>query len=253
MRFEPLILPAFAALVFACGGRGDSDAGVDAAALGGAQAPAADSGFVALSGTGDLDEHWHAYGGGDVGAAWTLADDGESFYLDASAKQDGRIVGGGDIVTDEAFDEYELQLEWKISDCGNSGVIYNVVEDERYGYAWMTGPEMQVLDNGCHPDAKIRTHRAGDLYDMVEGDSTAVRPAGEWNRARLTVRDGRVSHYLNGVEMVSYANSGPEWQAMIANSKFAEMPGFGKSTGGRIALQDHGDEVWYRNVRVRPL
>ena len=253
MRTEYLLLPAFAALVFACGGRpteAEATPATDAARLG-AHGQAGD--FEPLFDGESLDAHWHAYGGGDVGAAWRIADDGEAFYLDASAKTDGRIDGGGDIVTDATFDEYELALEWRIAECGNSGVIYNVTESEEYPYPWMTGPEMQILDNACHPDAEIVTHRAGDLYDMIAGDSTTVRRAGEWNEARLVVREGQVEHYLNGTLMASYANVGEEWTSMIAESKFAEMPGFGKATGGRIALQDHGDEVWFRDVRVREL
>ena len=254
MRLEYFFLPGFAALVFACGGRDTEQ--VDAASVGaGAEGtPATGSDFEPLFDGESLDAHWHAYGGGDVGEAWKIADDGGAFYLDAAAKDgDGHVVGGGDIVTDASFDEYELALEWRISECGNSGVIYNVTESEEYATPWMTGPEMQILDNACHPDAKIVTHRAGDLYDMIAGDSTAVKPAGEWNEARLVVHDGRVEHYLNGTLTASYANTGEDWTAMIAASKFAEMPGFGKTTGGRIALQDHGDEVWFREVRVREL
>ena len=258
MRIDYFFLPAFAALVFACGGRGDGDTAVasatDAASALGSPAQDDAAEFESLFDGASLDAHWHTYGGGDVGAAWAIAEDGGSFHLDAAEKDaDGHVVGGGDIVTDASFDAYELILEWRIADCGNSGIIYNVTESEEYPYPWMTGPEMQILDDTCHPDAKIRTHRAGDLYDMVEGDSTAVRPAGEWNEARLVVRDGRVEHHLNGVRMVGYANEGEAWEAMIAESKFAEMPGFGKTTGGRIALQDHGDEVHFRNVRVREL
>ena len=249
MRFESLLLPAFAAAVFACGARdnGEAVAETDAAV----EAAAAESAWRPLLTGADL-SGWHRYGGGDVGAAWTVDADG-ALRFDASAKaEDGS--GGGDIVTDESFEDYELSLEWKISPCGNSGVIYNVVEEDGLDYPWQTGPEMQVLDNTCHPDAKIYKHKAGDLYDMVAAsDSTAVRPAGEWNEARLVNRAGRVEHYLNGVQLVEYDNTGEAWADMIADSKFADMERFGEATAGKIALQDHGDDVWYRDIRIRDL
>ena len=248
MRMDYLLLPAFAALVFACGGERGTEATVEIIDAPDAPAEAA---WTPLFNGRDF-AGWHAYGGAPVGEAWKVTDDG-SFYLDNSRKDGWQVVGGGDIVTDESYANYELELEWRIDSCGNSGIIYNVVEAPEYDYAWMTGPEMQVLDNSCHPDAKIDKHKAGDLYDLVAGDSTAVRPAGQWNQARLVVTDGRVEHWLNGVKMVEYVNTGEAWADRVAASKFREWDSFGQSTSGRIALQDHGDRVWYRNVRIRPL
>ena len=249
MRSEHYLLPLFALLVFACGDRANTAAEADVEpvdTLAAGDEPSYDMLFNGQDLSG-----WHKYGGGPVGSAWKV--DNGSLYLDVSNKNDQGVVGGGDIVTDESYEDYELILEWKIAECGNSGIIYNVIEEPDLAYPWMSGPEMQVLDNSCHPDAKIYTHKAGDLYDMISGDSTAVKPAGEWNEARLVVTDGKVEHWLNGVKMVEYANSGDSWKAMIAKSKFKDMPRFGSATGGKIALQDHGDGVWYRNIRVREL
>ncbi len=252
MRFESLLLPAFAIAVYACGGKrvvaGDTDvAARDSPAL------AAAPGEWRPLFDGESLAGWHKYGGEPVGEAWKVTPDG-SLTLDVSSKGDrGGVVGGGDIVTDESFDDYELELEWKIAACGNSGIIYNVIEEDGLKYPWQSGPEMQVLDDACHPDAKIYTHKAGDLYDMIAGDSTVVKPAGEWNTARLVNRAGRVEHWLNGRQMAVYNNTGGEWRRMIAGSKFKDMPRFGESTSGKIALQDHGDQVWYRNIRVREL
>ena len=259
MRFDSLLLPAFAAAVFACGAMEGRDGAASAKSEIRASKTEGDAPDVAsapattdLLAGGTLDA-WHKYGGGDVGEAWSVSEDGV-LHFDASDKTDGRVNGGGDIVTDEDFGDYELTLEWKIAPGGNSGIIYNVVEEDGLDYPWLTGPEMQVLDNERHPDAKIYKHKAGDLYDLVSAsDSLAVRPAGEWNEARLVNRAGAVAHYLNGVKLVEYDNTGDGWREMIAGSKFKDMPRFGEATEGKIALQDHGDEVWYRNIEVRAL
>ncbi|MBO6518364.1 MAG: DUF1080 domain-containing protein, partial [Bacteroidia bacterium] len=135
----------------------------------------------------------------------------------------------------------------------NSGIIYNVVESDEYDYVWQTGPEMQILDNTCHPDAKIETHRAGDLYDMIECKYVNVNPAGQWNRVRLKIDNGKVEHWLNGRKLVAFEMFNDNWTQMIANSKFKDMPDFGKARKGRISLQDHGDKVWFRNIKIREL
>lgn len=193
---------------------------------------------------------WHTYGKEGVGAAWKI-DDG-AIHLDVANKDGWQAEGGGDIVTDKEYSNYEFELEWRIGENGNSGIIYNVIENG-YDYPWLTGPEMQVLDNDGHPDGKIKTHRAGDLYDMVSVAEENVKPVGEWNKAKLVVTDGHVEHWLNGKKQVEYPNSGPEWAAMIEKSKFKDFDAFGKSTSGKISLQDHGDAVWYRNIRIRQL
>lgn len=194
---------------------------------------------------------WHGYGQDTTGQAWKI-DDG-AIYLDVTNKEGWQSNNGGDIITDESYDNYELELEWKIGECGNSGIIYNVQETDEYMYPWMTGPEMQVLDNTCHPDAKIVTHRAGDLYDMVSVKEENVKPAGEWNKIKLVVTPGRVEHWMNGVQQVVYANDNDDWKAMIAKTKFKDMENWGMFTSGKISLQDHGDPVWFRNIRIRNL
>ncbi len=165
------------------------------------------------------------------------------------------LLGGasGDLMYyREKFRDFELSLQWKISPGGNSGIFY-FVKDEKESVSWRTGLEMQVLDNEGHKDGKIRTHRAGDLYDLIAADPETVRPPGEWNEVLIRVKDNHIEHWLNGVKVVSIERGTEDWNALVAASKFADMPGYGKSEAGYIALQDHGDPVWFRNIRVRDL
>ena len=196
---------------------------------------------------------WHNFGKSSIGSSWKI--DQGALYLDATRRADGhwQADDGGDILTKETFENFELRLEWKIGPCGNSGIMYNVVESKDYQYPWQTGPEMQVLDNACHPDAAFEKHRAGDLYDLIACAYETVRPSGQWNSVRIVVNKGKVQHWLNGRKLVEFEMFTPAWQQLIAGSKFRDMAGFGQSRRGHIALQDHGDPVWYRNIKIRPL
>ncbi len=197
---------------------------------------------------------WHNYGKTTIGAAWIVQDN--AIHLDAKPRGEGewQQKEGGDILTNESYKDFELELDWRIGPCGNSGIFYNVIEDPaKYGYGWMTGPEMQVLDNACHPDARIPKHRAGDLYDMIACKYETVRPAGEWNHVRIVSKNGKIEHWLNNRKLVTYDQNSPEWPKMIAASKFHEWAAFGTAREGKIALQDHGDPVWYKNIKIRRL
>ncbi|TFV92193.1 DUF1080 domain-containing protein [Algoriphagus kandeliae] len=194
---------------------------------------------------------WHKYGGGKVGNAWKI-ENGE-LYLDAANKDGWQTGDGGDIVTDQEFENFHFQAEWKIAPNGNSGIIFFVNESPEYDYCWQTGPEMQVLDNDGHPDAQIISHRAGDLYDLIVSSEETVKPVGEWNLAEIIADNGNLTLRLNGVDVVKTTMWTPEWEALIADSKFKDMPGFGKFKKGKIALQDHGDIVYYRNIRIKEL
>ncbi|HEX2534725.1 MAG TPA: DUF1080 domain-containing protein [Chitinophagaceae bacterium] len=195
---------------------------------------------------------WHTYGRSQPGAAWKVADG--ALYFDPTNRENGRIVGGGDLTTNEEYENFHLQLEWKVAPNANSGIIFLVNEDTaKYKASYATGPEMQVLDNNGHPDAKIHKHRAGDLYDLIASSQETVKPVGEWNKAEIRLDRGKLDLFLNGTNVVSTTMWDDNWNKLVEGSKFKGWPGFAKSRKGRIALQDHGDAVWYRNIRIRRL
>ncbi len=194
---------------------------------------------------------WHSYNNKTDASAWKVVDG--TLMLDPSVKENGRIVGGGDIVTDKVFKNFHLKLDWKVDSAGNSGIMFYVLEDSTLRWPYLSGPEMQVLDNAAHPDAKIRTHRAGDLYDLIECSEETVLPAGEWNTAEIIANNGQLTFILNGKKVVETTMWNDEWKALIAKSKFKNMPLFGTQQEGRIALQDHGDPVWFRNIKIKEL
>ncbi len=160
--------------------------------------------------------------------------------------------GQGDLMTRDTFADFVLELEWKISPCGNSGIMYRVTEV--YDAPWKSGPEMQVLDNACHPDGANPLTSAGACYGLYPPmDSTAVRPAGMWNQVRIVVDSAHVEHWLNGKKVVEYELWSEDWKQRVAASKFSKFPEFGKAREGHIVLQNHGDPVWYRNIRIQRL
>jgi len=211
------------------------------------ETPAED--WIILFDGSSLDK-WHGYNNDDaMHDEWTI--------------QDGAMVftpgeeGGKNIVTDENFTNFVLSLEWKISEGGNSGIFWGVYEDTIYSEAYLTGPEIQVLDNERHPDAKVagKLHQAGALYDMIEPGADVANPAEEWNTCVITIDHTR--NYgaveLNGTQLMEFPVHGADWDAMVAKSKFAEWEGFAKYQTGKIGLQDHSDIVSYRNIKIKRL
>jgi hypothetical protein len=201
---------------------------------------------------GQTTNGWHTYGKDAVGKAWKVED--STLYLDAANKKDWQTSDGGDIVTEKEYDNFHLKLDWKIAKNGNSGIILFVKDDPaKYPYTWSTGPEVQVLDNDGHPDAKINKHRAGDLYDLIASSPETVKPAGEWNQVEIISNNGQLEIHQNGTKVVSTTLWDDNWKSMIAGSKFADMKDFGTFKSGKIALQDHGDGVWFRNILIKEL
>jgi hypothetical protein len=189
-------------------------------------------------------EHWRGYRSQSFpSSGWTI-DDG-CLHVVAGG-------GGGDIITRDSYGDFELTLEWKVAPKANSGIIYRLTEAEQA--PWQTGPEYQILDDAGHDLDPTDPHSAGALYDMYPPSAEKVtRPAGEFNATRIRIRNNVVEHWLNGVKVVEVDMNGDAWAQRIAESKFRGYKGFGVQPTGHIALQDHGNEVWFRNIKVRDL
>lgn len=202
--------------------------------------PAPDAGWQVLFDGQSLDG-WRNYRGapGEI-KGWSVVDGTLA-----------RTGPGGDLMTTEQYGDFELELEWKISEGGNSGIMFRVSEDE--DQPWRTGPEMQILDNSRHGDGKNPLTSTGANYALHAVSQDTAKGPGEWNAVRLLVRGDHVEHWLNGVKVVEYTLWDDDWKQKVAASKFGKMPRYGLNQRGHIVLQDHGDPVWFRNVRVRPL
>ena len=201
---------------------------------------AADNGGWTVLFDGSSTDQWRGYRKDSFPAGWVI--------------EDGSLVRkarGGDIITKEQYDNFELELEWKVAPGGNSGVMYRVTEEENAPY--LTGPEYQVLDDERHADGKRPETSSGSFYAMYAPAKKVVKPAGEWNKTRIVVDGNHVEHWLNGEKVVACEMWSDDWKARLAASKFAAWKKFATNSKGHIVLQDHGDLVWYRNVRIRPV
>lgn len=168
-------------------------------------------------------------------------------------------AGGGNIITKELFGDFELSLEWKIEEGGNSGLFYRAREKcgEDGQPIWQSAPEMQILDNEKHPDARLGkdgNHQAGSLYDLIPAKPQNAKPAGAWNQVKILVYQGTVVHTQNGENVVEYHLWTDKWKEMVANSKFSDYEDFiDVAEEGHIGLQDHGNDVWFRNIKIKEL
>ena len=158
---------------------------------------------------------------------------------------------GVDLISVDTFEDFELELEWKLQSGGNSGIFYFASEEG--DYIWQSAPEMQVLDNLGHQDRFRKVTSAGALYDLIAPSKEMVKPIGEFNKVKIISKNKEIEHWLNGEKIVEYKVGSEYIQNLISKSKFNSMPLFFKSSYGHIGLQgDHG-EVWYRNIRIRKL
>jgi hypothetical protein len=199
---------------------------------------------------GKSTQGWHTYLRDTVGSKWQVRDG--VIVFDTSKPRNG----GGDLVTNEEFENFELQLEWKISKGGNSGIIFDIQEDKQFPATYLTGPEMQVLDNIDASDNKKQNHLAGCLYDLA-GDSTVSkpRPVGEFNKVRIVQNKGHLQLWFNGIKTYEGTIGSDEWNALIAKSKFQgkNFQNFAKLPRGKIALQQHPGSSEWRNIKIRAL
>ena len=213
---------------------------------------------------------WRGYGMDTAPASWNVKDG--AIHLVGSGTGEAQVEGGGDLIFPHKFKNFELELEYKISKGGNSGIFYlaqEAVSDEDGEYLpiWQSASEYQVLDNENHEDARLGVdgnRQSASLYDMIPAKPQNARPYGEWNKAKITVYKGTVIHSQNGENVLEYHLWTPKWKQMLRDSKFNENGDFpcayklmidmgGKNHEGYIGLQDHGDDVWYRNIRIKEL
>ena len=162
-----------------------------------------------------------------------------------------RTGPGGDIITEQQFGDFELYLEWLVGPGGNSGVLVRAVEGQEEVYHG--APEMQILDDAGHPDGRSPLTSAGSNYGLHGAPRGIVKSAGEWNSSRIVVVNNQVEHWLNGDKVVEYELGSADWLRRVANSKFAQWPAYGRASRGHIGIQDHGDRVSFRNLKVREL
>jgi hypothetical protein len=197
-------------------------------------------------------------------AGWKLLFDGKSLAGWRSYKSETPPTGwradngvlirdgeGGDLMTAEQYGDFELRFEWKVTANGNSGVIYRIATTEEF--PWQTGPEYQILHNQGHRDGKAPITSAASNYAVNPPTKDLTRPVGEWNEGRLVARGNHVEHWLNGEKVVEYEIDSPDWLERVKASKFAKLANYGRIKRGYIALQDHGDVVSYRNIKIRVL
>jgi len=195
---------------------------------------------------------WHEYLKEDVSANWKIEDGAMVFYPPKNKKKGENY----NLISDGEYTDFVLSMEWQISEAGNSGIFWGVKELQELDEPYKTGAEIQVLDNDKHPDGKNGTsHQAGALYDMVSPSEDVTKPIGEWNLCEITInhKTNMGIIVLNDVEIVNFSVNNPEWGEMVSKSKFAGWEHFGKYTTGKIGMQDHGNGVAFRNIKIKEL
>jgi hypothetical protein len=184
--------------------------------------------------------HWRGFKMATVPDGWQVVDGAIT-----------RVGAGADLVSREQYRDFEFEFEWKLPPGGNSGVMFRVTEDLERTYH--SGPEFQILDNALHADGRNPLTSVGANYALHAPTRDASRPVGEWNQGRLVVNGTHVQHWLNGEKVVDYRLGTAEWAALVKASKFNEWPRYGREPQGYIVIQDHGDRVQFRNLRIRRL
>ena len=186
-------------------------------------------------------DHFRGYHKEEIGKGWKI--DNGTLMFDGS--------GGGDIITKKQYKNFELTLEWKVSEGANSGIMYRVSTGDNAPY--FSGPEYQVLDDDKHRDGKNPMTSAGSIYAMYKPLNKSLKKVGDWNSAKIVLNGNKLEHWLNGQKVAHAEIGSDDWNKRIAASKFKTWEKFGKNATGHICLQDHGDKVWYRNIKIKNL
>lgn len=201
---------------------------------------------------GETLEGWKRYNADSIGPLWKVEDG----VIVCASTGGGEAEGtGGSLVSLRKFGNFELTLDYKLSPDGNSGIMYHVVEADSFPHAYNTGPEFQLLDDGTDAYGQLKDEQmTAANYDMyAPSENKKVNPAGEWNSVKIIYNNGHVEHWLNGEKVLEFEEGSAEWQRRYQNSKWIEYPGWCKFKTGAIALQDHGNLTWFRNIKVREL
>ena len=186
-------------------------------------------------------DKWRGYRQEAIGKGWKI--DGDALMFDGS--------GGGDICTQDEYGDFEFTFSWKVSEGANSGIMYRVTLGD--GAPYISGPEYQILDDSKHADGRSELTSAAALYGLYPCENKTLESVGEWNTGKIVQRGNTIEHWLNGQKVVEAEIGGEDWNQRIANSKFKDWEKFGKSPRGRIALQDHGDKIWFKDIKIKRL
>lgn len=262
MKINALILLAISILFFSCGGADTKTAEAEdttveeAAPMNALTEKEKEEGWMMLF-DGETSTGWRNYGKETFPDGWIITDG--MLHCPGSGKGEAGGADRGDILYgDKKFSNFHVKLEWKISEGGNSGIFYLGQESDELSHIWKTAPEMQILDNEKHPDAmagKDGNRQAGSLYDLIPANPQNTKPVGEWNSVEIMVFKGSVWHKMNGETVVEYHLWTPEWNELVAGSKFPKLNENWADVAqeGYFGLQDHGDDVWFRNIKIREL
>ncbi|MVZ67011.1 DUF1080 domain-containing protein [Sphingobacterium sp. DK4209] len=185
-------------------------------------------------------DSWHQYNAGAI-KGWQVQDG----ILSTAGKN-------GDIVTNDEFENFELEMEWKIEKAGNSGIFIYVVEHPDNKYMYQTGPEFQIIDNENYPQQLTEQQKTGAMSDVIAPNISPLNPAGQWNKTRIVSKNGQVQHWLNKKLILTYQMGSAELKEHIAKSKFAALP-YAKIAKGKIGIQDHGNPAFFKNIRIREI